>query len=523
MSAPVFFRLTERLAERPSADVRSRPFFRFFELFGDDEYAALLDSASTDERLGRFSFIGARPLAVLRARRIVGAPPGANASLELVEFFTNDGRSDSTANRRELVGDPFSFLRETQKRIRPVNHIDDGRNEVPFLGGAMGYFGYEAGQFIETLSDHAEDDLHLPDLYLFWPTIVLSHCHATGATFLSTIGVGGDLAAARGDAERLQSETIQKQEAFRANCLCSTREPCPPRNATEGVPYNEDAVKPRVTVSSYFTPETYASAVDEIKARIAEGDVYQACMTQRMQTPLPAEATPWSLYRTLREINPAPFAAYLKLPEVAVVCSSPERFLKLDENGVAESRPIKGTRPRGVSPEEDERLERELGESEKDRAENVMIVDLVRNDFGRVCRFGTVTTPDVLKIERYSTVFQLVSTVRGELREDCDAVDLIRACFPGGSMTGAPKIAAMELLDRLEPVQRGIYSGAIGYLDFDGPTDLNIVIRTIVVKDGACYFHVGGGVVSDSDPAQEYQESLDKAKALIAAIENERR
>ena len=226
------------------------------------------------------------------------------------------------------------------------------------------------------------------------------------------------------------------------------------------------------------------------------------------------------MYRELRHINPAPFASFLKFPEVEIVSSSPERFLKIDETGVAEARPIKGTRPRGGTPTEDERLRRELQNSPKDRAENVMIVDLVRNDFGRVCSYGSVQVRDFLTIEPYATVFQMVSTVQGRLAEERDRFDLLCACFPGGSMTGAPKIEAMKIIDALEPVARGIYSGAIGYLDFGGAMDLSMVIRTILVKDGRCYFHVGGGIVADSDPTAEYRETQDKARALVEAIGN---
>jgi aminodeoxychorismate synthase component I len=275
----------------------------------------------------------------------------------------------------------------------------------------------------------------------------------------------------------------------------------------------------RVEIQSHFDENSYSRAVQTVKDHIAAGDVYQVCLTHRHETPL-VGGSAWDLYKELRRINPAPFASFLRFPEVEIVSSSPERFLKVDASGLAECRPIKGTRPRGKTPVEDERLRNELQNSPKDRAENVMIVDLVRNDFGRVCRYGSVLVPDFLTIEEYATVFQMVSTVEGRLAEGRDRFDLIRACFPGGSMTGAPKIEAMKIIDTIEPVTRGIYSGAIGYLDFRGAMDLSMVIRTIIVKDGRCYFHVGGGIVADSDPAAEYQETQDKAKALTMAIEN---
>jgi aminodeoxychorismate synthase component I len=272
-------------------------------------------------------------------------------------------------------------------------------------------------------------------------------------------------------------------------------------------------------VQSYFDESSYGRAVQTVKDHIVAGDVYQVCLTHRLEAHLEGESA-WDLYRELRRINPAPFASFLRFPEVEIVSSSPERFLKIDQNGMAESRPIKGTRPRGKTPAEDESLRNELRGSAKDQAENVMIVDLVRNDFGRVCEYRSVQVPDFLAIEPYATVFQMVSTVQGRLAPGRDRFDLIRACFPGGSMTGAPKIEAMKIIDQLEPVTRGIYSGAIGYLDFRGPMDLSMVIRTIIVKDGRCYFHVGGGIVADSDPQDEYRETLDKARALVEAIGN---
>jgi anthranilate/para-aminobenzoate synthase component I len=226
----------------------------------------------------------------------------------------------------------------------------------------------------------------------------------------------------------------------------------------------------------------------------------------------------WRLYRALRQLSPAPFAAYLELPEVTIVSSSPERFMRLDRSGRVESRPIKGTRRRGASEEEDTLLAKELERSRKDRAENLMIVDLVRNDLGRVCQTGSVEVPELMAIEQYATVFQMVSTVRGTLRNDCDVADLLRATFPPGSMTGAPKIAAMKLIDRIEPVRRGIYSGAIGYFDSAGGLDLSVVIRTLLVRDGRVHLHSGGAVVSDSDPQGEYRESIDKIRALLAAV-----
>ena len=269
-------------------------------------------------------------------------------------------------------------------------------------------------------------------------------------------------------------------------------------------------------VRATFSEVEYCTAVEQCRQAILAGRVFEVCLTQRMEMDLPGSG--WELYQVLRAVNPAPFASYLRLPGCEVVGASPERFLRLGTDRTVESRPIKGTRPRGRTAIEDARLRDELGNSEKDRAENVMIVDLVRSDLGRVCTIGSIRVPRLCAVESYATVHQLVSTVCGSLRPRSDALDLVQACFPGGSMTGAPKIEAMKLIDELEPRARGIYSGAVGYWDRRGGLDLCIVIRTLVCAGGKAYFGVGGAVTADSDPAAEYQESLDKACALIAAV-----
>jgi aminodeoxychorismate synthase component I len=377
---------------------------------------------------------------------------------------------------------------------------------VPFLAGAVGYFGYEAGHVIEELPELAADDLGLPTVYFGLYDVVLAHCHASGRSYLSAVGRGPSEKAARRQAERLRQEWRQRIVDFEAD---------PPPEWTGPPP---DFVSPAPPVSSQFGEAAYGRLVQTAREHILAGDVFEVCTSHRLESPFSGD--PWDLYQELRRLNPAPFAAYLHFPEAQVVCSSPERFLRLGPDRRAEGRPIKGTRPRGRNPAEDERLFRELCHSPKDRAENLMIVDLVRSDFGRVCKLHSIHVPELLAVEKYATVFQMVSTICGQLEEGRTGLDLVRACFPGGSMTGAPKIEAMKIIDRLEPVERGIYSGALGYLDFAGPLDLNIVIRTIVVKDGRALYNVGGAVVADSDPHEEYQETQVKARALVAALAN---
>ncbi len=266
-----------------------------------------------------------------------------------------------------------------------------------------------------------------------------------------------------------------------------------------------------------LTPSEYRARVETARAHIFAGDAFEICLTDARDVPFDREDA-WALHRELVARHAAPFAAFLELAEGAIVSSSPERFLAVDADGHAESRPIKGTRARGRTASEDASLVQSLATSEKDRAENAMIVDLVRNDLGRVCRFGSVVTPDLYAIETYATVHQLVSTVRGQLSPDKDALDLFAACFPPGSMTGAPKIEAMTILEELEPVERGVYSGALGWLDVGGAMDLSVVIRTAVVTAGIARISSGGAVVADSDPAAEHQEMLDKRRGLEAAL-----
>jgi para-aminobenzoate synthetase component 1 len=273
-----------------------------------------------------------------------------------------------------------------------------------------------------------------------------------------------------------------------------------------------------IGLRSTFTHRGYLDAVARVREYIVAGDIFQANLSQRFHAPL--GEPPFELYRRLRTRNPAPFAAYLAFGDVTVLSASPERFLRLDHQRQVETRPIKGTRPRGLAPMHDAALGRALAESEKDRAENVMIVDLLRNDLSRVCRPGTVRVPELFALEQHPTVHHLVSTVIGELEPSADAVDLVRAAFPGGSITGAPKVRAMEIIAELEPTRRGVYCGSIGYLSATGAMDSSIVIRTLVASGGEVYFQAGGGIVADSDPELEYRETLDKVAGLIGVLAN---
>ncbi len=509
-----------------------RPFWRYAEMYADGPYRFLLDSAHAentkaegvkensakengpkrDDRLARYSFLGGEPSLVFRAKRLPGQPPEAGATIELEYPTVADGIHRPNPRIQRYTADPFVELRRllAERRVDYAGLPDD---TPPLLAGAVGYFGYEAGYFVEELPDEGRDDLDLPDAYWMFVDTLLAHCHREGRSYLSVIGRGATPAEAQRQAAALRDATLRRIEAFEQLAETTTNDPpieIEPTNAAEDNWHNVD-------LSAHFSEASYCQAVETIKEHIRQGDVFEVCMTHRFEAPL-LGGDAWDLYRHLRQINPAPFAAYLHFPEAQVVCSSPERFLRLGTDRVAESRPIKGTRPRGRSIDDDTRLREELATSVKDRAENTMIVDLVRNDLGRVCRYGSVQVPEFAAIEEYATVFQMVSTIRGELAERYDALDLVRAAFPGGSMTGAPKIQAMKIIDHLEPVKRGVYSGAIGYLDCSGTLDLNIVIRSILVKQDRCYLNTGGAVVADSEPKTEYQETLHKARALVAAL-----
>ena len=473
-----------------------RPFWLLTELFVHQPCGFLLDSGMDPKKLGRFSFIGGRPTALLKAKRIPGSNDRA-FQIECLRWRSADGKisPSSASSVQKWRGDPFEALRQLQQEYGQVEEIT---SEFPFCGGLVGCLGYETAHAVEDLPDKGRDDQGLPDLAFMVTDEVLVHDHSSGETHLLVTGRADTAGGAQSDAETRTRELME----------LINHSP-----AAEKMPLAKPADN---NIRTHFSRETYMQAVDRCRQHILAGDVFEVCLTHRLETDL--SLPPWQLYKRLRNINPAPFASWLHFPDFQVVSASPERFLKLDESRQAESRPIKGTRPRGDNPWDDQRLRDELQNSEKDRSENVMIVDLVRNDIGKVAEIGTVQVPELLLVEPYATVFQLVSTITGQLRSKCDGFDLVRACFPGGSMTGAPKIEAMKIIDRIEPVKRGIYSGAIGYFDRSGTLDLSIVIRTIVCKDGKATFGVGGAVVADSDPAQEYQETLDKARALIEAL-----
>jgi len=431
-------------------------------------------------KLGRYSFIGGSPFLVLNSR-------GSEITLT------------RGTEKSSVSGNPFDVV----NNLLRIYHLDYPSPPVPFIGGAVGYFSYDLCHVIERLPATTVDDLQLPECYLGFYDLVVAFDNLQGKTYIISNGF-----PELGESERIgrASQRLDEVKERLANVSGYSREaPLIPKSSpTE-----------QATLKGGFTHQEYVNAVEKARQYIIAGDIFEVNLSQRFETEL--SFTPYELYRYLRQINPAPFACYLGFDEVSVVSASPERFIRVQGDWV-ETRPIKGTRPRGKTSGEDEALANELTSSIKDRAENIMIVDLERNDLGRVCRFGTVRVTELAILEVFPTVFHLTSTVEGTLKEGKNSIDLLRATFPGGSITGAPKVRAMEIIDELEPTKRSVYTGNIGYLSFNGNLDLNIAIRTFLVKGGKAYFQVGGAVVYDSDPEAEYQETLDKARALVDAL-----
>jgi para-aminobenzoate synthetase component 1 len=433
-------------------------------------------------RLGRYSFVGSQPFLIFRSN---------GTSLQL----------DWGDRIEQRSGNPFDALREILNRFQSQPLSAD----LPFIGG-VGYFGYPLRCFIEELPSTTHDDLKLPDCYFAFYDTIVAFDHLSNAAYLcrSDAGVGY--------ANRHQQQVERLRSILQSETHCS-------QHRCEVLRFNfSDFTK--YPIRSNFSKTDYLSTVQRAKAYIASGDIYQVNLSQRLSTS--TDLPPAELYVRLRQLSPVPYGAYLHCGDFHVLSASPERFLHFSPSSrTVETRPIKGTRPRGLTPELDRKLATELLHSEKDLAELLMIVDLERNDLGRVCEIASIHVPERVALESYSNIHHLVATVRGTLRSDADRIDLLKSCFPGGSITGAPKIRAMELIDELEPTNRGVYTGAIGYFGFDGTMDLNIAIRTCILKEGRAYFHVGGGIVADSEPEAEYQETLDKASSWIAVLEGD--
>ncbi len=441
------------------------------------KYSFLLESVEGGENIARYTFAGANPEEVFRSR-------GNNCAVE------------SGGRIRRSSQNPIEVLRQFSSRYKPVRVP----GLPPLIGGGIGYFAYDMVRLIENIPATAVDDLGLDDCVMMFYRGLVAFDHVRHRVWVIQNVFTGDPGTLR-----------QKYDA-------AAREIHRTRRRLEGpLPKARAAKKGKpLRVKSNFARPEYLAAVRKAKSYIRAGDIFQVVPSQRFSAAI--DSDPFEIYRALRVVNPSPYLYYLKLDDVSVVGSSPEMLVKV-QNGRVSYRPIAGTVPRGKSESEDDAFEKSLLADPKERAEHIMLVDLGRNDLGRVCEYGSVTVERLMFVERYSHVMHLVSSLSGKLRDGLDCFDALMACFPAGTVSGAPKIRAMQIIDELEPTRRGIYAGAILYLDFSGNLDSCIALRTLVAKNGRAYIQAGGGVVADSVPEREYQETVNKARAIVSALE----
>ena len=458
----------------PAADI--------FRIYEKEEGCAFLDSSLVNE-LGRYSVIGRHPY------------------LKLVK----DGDTFTVNGKPETEKTFEDYMREYLN-----THEDKNESPLPIVSGAIGYFSYDYGRKQMGVPTGEKDLVTIPEAVLtFYDCFIVEDCREK-RTYLVSNGINGDAALeiqAMEEAIRKFTESGKQRETEIGEKKESVN-----GMATE----NSHREKFKIRISPNFEKEEYKQAVDRMIRYIIEGDIYIANMTQQLT--IESEKQPLDVFYDLRKNNPSPFGGYLDFGDYQIVCASPERFLKMKDRHV-NTRPIKGTRKRGATPEEDEMLRKELEDSGKDKSELLMIVDLERNDLNRVCTPGSVKVTELFTVEAYATVFHLVSDIEGTLADDKNVMDLLEAAFPGGSITGAPKYRAMEIIDELEHGKRNLYTGSIGYLALDGSCDFNIVIRTALHKEGKYHLGVGGGITAESDLEFEYEETLQKAKAILEALQ----
>ncbi len=452
-----------------------------FHKLDDGPCACLFESVVGGEKVGRYSFLTANPFLQIEARG------------QKITIVTPQGTDVYES------ADPLAELKQRVDELRAVRLPE----LPPFIGGAVGYAGYDVVRYTEHLPNAPEDDRHLPDLaFAFYDRMaVFDNINKTVVVVAMARVDGVDPADAYADACRRVDEMVAELSAPGADLL----------------PADIDtSVDPQIPHTANFSKADFERAVEKCVEYIRAGDIFQVVLSQRLE--LNIKADPFEIYRTLRIVNPSPFMFYLRTPSVTLVGSSPEVLVRVVDGRVT-VRPLAGTRRRGRNEDEDRRLAEELLADPKERAEHVMLVDLGRNDVGRVARYRSVEVTDVMTIERYSHVMHITSNVNGQLAEGRDAFDALRACLPAGTVSGAPKVRAMQIIDELEPHRRGPYAGAVGYIDYSGNMDTCIALRTIVVQGRKAYVQVGAGIVADSEPAGEYQETLNKARGPLKAIE----
>jgi anthranilate synthase component 1 len=441
------------------------PVSAFLKLERNRPYAFLLESVEGGERIARYSFLGCDPFLITRHR----------------------------------IGEGDNFVRSvrtTMSRFKSVRLPD----LPPFTGGAVGYFGYDMVRTVEEIPGTGRDELGIDDAVLMFYRTVLAFDHLRHQIhIISNLLLDESKEPIEQQYEAAVMEISQIESLLRSPLEMPT-------------PAGKPGESP---VRSNFEKAAYLKAIDKAKEYIAAGDIFQVVLAQRFELDLPV--TPFEIYRALRIVNPSPYMYFLKMADTSIVGSSPEMLVKIRQREI-EYRPIAGTQPRGKNETEDEQIARALAADEKERAEHIMLVDLGRNDLGRVCKYGSVRVEDLMFIERYSHVMHLVSSLKGELREDVDRWDALMSCFPAGTVSGAPKVRAMEIIDELEPTKRGVYAGAVMYADFSNNLDSCIAIRTLVARGNKGYIQAGGGIVADSVPETEYSETVNKSRALIRSI-----
>ncbi|MFC1692925.1 anthranilate synthase component I [Candidatus Latescibacterota bacterium] len=454
------------------------PVSAYLKIRDRSTYNFLLESVEGGEKVARYSFLGADPYLIFRSRGTSGTVRDLN-----------------TGKERRFEGDPIGELRKIMANYRTVDFPGLPR----FTGGGVGFFAYDSVRLVEDIPDETRDDYGNDDIFfMFYDTILVFDSIGHTISLISNVHTDGP-----GTLEERYHEAVSRIEQFET-LLARRSAPAPSKGKVHSVPVPN------------MDKETFKKSVKRGKEYIYAGDIIQVVLSQRFEREI--SVAPFDVYRMLRIVNPSPYMFFISTDRVDIVGASPEMLVRV-EGDEMEVRPIAGTRPRGRTPEEDKDLAEELLNDEKECAEHVMLLDLGRNDVGRVARYGTVRVEDKMFIERYSHVMHMVSSVKGTLKEGKDRFDAALSFFPAGTLTGAPKIRAMEIIDELEPTRRGIYGGAIGYVDYQGNLDSCIAIRTMVIKDGKAYMQAGAGIVADSDPEREYQECVNKAMALFRAID----
>jgi anthranilate synthase component 1 len=464
------------------------PVSAFLAFAADEPYACLLESVERGEQIGRYTFIGARPYMRVEARQ------------SKIEIVHDHPASRPKSKRVEKVtGNVFEIV----KNLLRAHRVASVPGLPPFTGGAVGFFAYDVVRQLEQIGDYAKDDLHLPDCTLMFFDRLLAFDHLR-----HQIHIIATADVSRETPKRAYARALKEIAAIEKRLAAGAR-------VAKTKPL---AGKLKVRAGTSRTQ--FMRSVERAKEYIAAGDVFQVVLSQRID--FEPGVSPFNLYRALRTVNPSPYLYFLRMGDTHVLGSSPEMLVRVTGTKL-EYRPIAGTHPRGKDESEDARLEEQMRTDEKERAEHVMLVDLGRNDLGRVSDYGSVKVRDLMYVERYSHVMHLVSALEGKLRAELDALDAFAACFPAGTLSGAPKVRAMQIIEELEPTRRGVYGGSVFYADFAGNLDSCIAIRTLLMRGKHAYLQAGAGIVADSDPAKEFEESENKARALLRAVDLARR